>query len=273
MRRRIAHKQRVSYFFVGALFLLVCASPSWSAPVAPSKLSAAQSPQNAREAVLAHIAKESGVPVLLPEHPSQGLRGWLSERQSRTLTTKEAQYQFLGEQLLVAQALFQQKTTSERGQGLLVAGESASFAAAHLRSDRWLLARIYQGFILPYISLAHIQRWRDPSRQRLIEAAVGAFERAEEFDVQQRVLEWLLEIGERPPSKSTDLQIDLNTLDWTRGTLASLLAKSSEASRADLERALALLRAIQSPDMKGFKRLQDRIEKRLAANATSPSSP
>lgn len=151
----------------------------------------------------------------------------------------------------------------------MLARESANFIAARLPREKWLLARVYQGFILPNISLANVQRWRDPSRQRLLEAAITAFGDAGEVDIQKRVLEWLLGLGAKPGASS--VQVDANTLDWTRGTLASLLMQPADAPRADLERALMLLQSIQSPDMKGFKHLQTLLETRLQ-NASSSSS-
>ena len=144
-----------------------------------------------------------------------------------------------------------------------------NFAAAKLKSDKWTLARIYEGFLLPKVTLANTELWQDPSRSRILEDGVSAFSNAGERDKQIRVLEWILSVGERKPENSAKtnepepLTLKLNTLDWARGTLAATLSSPKDAKRPDLERAVTLLESIQSNDMKGFVHLHSVLKQRL----------
>lgn len=152
-----------------------------------------------------------------------------------------------------------------------IAAETANFAAYQLPKDKWLLARLYEGFLLPHVSLANAAMWQDPARGRLLEAAVGAFGNAGEADKQRAVLEWLVAIAQKPASTNPNaLTLDLNTRDWARSTLAALLFQGRDATTQDLERALALLQAVESPAMKNLGQLQERVQTQLAKLQSRP---
>lgn len=235
--------------------------------VASAKPKAAPSPpppaQTARVETLKLLEKRLGGKVTIPDYPSDHLLTWIEERHAKTRTEKGV-YRIVGEHLLISQALLKAQPDKVRRSGLLVACETANFTAAQIPEEKWLLARMYQGFILPYISLAYPNARRDPSRQRLIETAVSVFGAAGERDKQIRLLEWLLKMATTSSSTSEPTpDIDQNTQDWARGTLASILAQPQDAPRADLERSLALLQAIESPNMTGFAHLRASVEKRI----------
>lgn len=224
-----------------------------------------------REQVLAYLAGKTGVAPVVPLlAPGQTPLLWLEEQEASPNQDPLSLFRVTGEALVLSQQLLGDREESRHREGLMLASESANFLAAHLGEEKPLLAHIYQGFILPNISLASVERWRSPSRQRLIESAITAFGQAGEPDAQRRVLEWLLSLNRAPRAGS--VQVDANTLDWTRGTLAALLIQPADAPRADLQRALALLQSIKSPDMMGFKHLQTTLEARLLESAVASSS-
>lgn len=265
--------------------LLICGgwhSPSvLAAPVAgkakptlnkiPSNPPVSKAPayQEVRAALFAHLEAKDGSQMTIPDFPAQKLMVWIDRRSASVNAEEKSCYTLLGEHLLIAQKLLNSEDVPTRKQGFWIASESANFAAAKLKSDKWLLARIYEGFLLPQVNLANVELWQDPSRSRVMENGVSAFANAGERDKQTRVLEWIISIGEKstetPTGKSdvTSLTVSSNTLDWARGTLAALLFEVPDVKRPDLERALALLQVIQSPDMKGFKHLQERVQARL----------
>lgn len=231
--------------------------------------------EEVRAALFAHLEAKAGGALTIPDFPTQKLMVWMDGRAAGASTDEKTRYSLLGEHLLIAQRLLKSEDMPTRKQGFWIASESANFAAAKIKTDKWLLARIYEGFLLPKVSLANVELWQDPSRNRILEDGVSAFGNAGERDRQTRVLEWIISIGEKntksPNEKSdaTSLTVSSNTLDWARGTLAALLFEVSDVKRPDLERALTLLQAIQSPGMKGFKRLQERVQARLQSEKTT----
>lgn len=243
----------------------------YALPAAKSAVPKRPTHQVARAAIWNRFEKELGIHAELPEFPSQKPVLWAANRHAASAQDSEARYVLIFEHLLVAQKLLDDPDLAVRKQGFWIASESANFAAAHLPKDRWLLARIYEGFLLPQVSLANTQRSQDPSRERVLEAAVSAFAEAGERDKQIKVLEWLLSLESKPSKASAIdssgpiLTLETNTLDWARGTLASTLFEAPDAKQVDLERALKLLQSIESPDMKGFQHLQTRVQARLDA--------
>lgn len=256
-----------------ATLFVTCAvilAPSVGAPrlalaVEAPAISKAPAGETVKAALFEHLEKQAGGVVKRPDFPSEKILVWMDKRNAAVAGDEKARYTLLYEHLLVAQKLMESDDVATRKRGYWMASESANFAGAKLKKDKWLLARIYEGFLLPKVTLANKALWQDPSRSRILEASVSVFGNAGEGDKRIRVLEWLISIGERTPDKtdSEALTLELNTLDWARGTLASLLSDSPEATRAQLERARALLRAIQSPDMEGFKHLQTKVQDRL----------
>lgn len=234
-----------------------------------------------RAAIYAHLEKQAEAKAQLPDFPSQNLRAWVNGRYAvaAKANTKnpKARYALLLEHLLIAQKLLDSDDLTTQKQGFGIANRSAHFAAVHLPQDKWLTARLYEGFLVPHIALANPQNYQAPSRRKVLESAFGAFANAGESAKQKGILEWLISIGDKPqPANSKSLALGTNTLDWARGTLASLLMQPKNAPRADLERALALLQAIESKDMGGFQHLQVTLQQRLerlpSASLTSPTS-
>lgn len=155
-----------------------------------------------------------------------------------------------------------------------------------MRDAKALQADVYADLILPNIVLGNVEAWQYPSRQRLIEASVAAFDQAGQRARQQGSLQLLLQLGARksdgqqtPKSgvsaasntttraSSSVPSISLNTLMWARGTLAFSLMQSPNASRADLKRALSLLQQVKTTpeggDMSGFLHLRKELARRL----------
>jgi hypothetical protein len=176
----------------------------------------------------------------MPDFPTRKLLVWIDGRSAGVASDDKARYILLGEHLLIAQKLLESKDVLTRKQGYRIAGESANFAAAKITADKWLLARIYEGFLLPQVSLANVEVWQDPSRSRILESAVSAFANADERDKQTRVLEWILSLEENDSktsdmnSTATPLKVKRNTLDWARGTLASVLFETPDVKRPDI---------------------------------------
>ncbi len=236
-----------------------------------------------RAELFAHIQKQTQVESTLPSFPAPSnkteevedssepdeLSLWVEQRaEEASKGDDKARYSTLSEHLLIAQELLRKPDLEIRKQGFTIANDSANFAAAHLKQDKWLLARIYEGFLLPQISLAHIENSESPARQTVLEKSVSVFGSAGERPKQIAVLDWLLSIGDKPEAEikgnPDTLTLDTNTLDWARGTLAALLFESPEVTQSERVRALSLLKSIQSPDMEGFKHLQRRVEASLA---------
>lgn len=232
----------------------------------PVKVSA---PEKARIALFSHLKTQTGSQSDLPGFPADKLLSWIDGRNASVAPDSKSRYRRLFEHLLIAQLLLESDDLATRKRGFWVVSESANFAAAKLPDDKWLLSRLYEGWLLPFVSLANAQVWEDPSRQRIIEAAVSAFESSNERPRQIAVLEWLLSLGNKAkeaPSKTSDsdvLVLETNTLDWARGTLASVLFTAPGATKAEIKRALALLQSIESPTMSGFEHLKERVQARF----------
>jgi hypothetical protein len=265
-----------TFFAFASMFLWNSFNPIFAvpaiidAPIQNQTSSTKISPQEeVRAAVFTHLEKLSESKSQIPDFPSEKLLLWVDGRHGAVSQTPKARYTLLCEHLLIAQLLLKSDDLSMRKRGFWIASESANFASAKLPKDKWLLSRIFEGFLLPYVSLANAEVWQDPSRQRVIEGAVSAFANSKERPKQISVLEWLLLIGERqkePNLKTTNpnaLVLETNTLDWARGTLANVLFTSPDATKDELERSLSLLVSIQSPDMAGFQHLRKRVQARL----------
>jgi len=233
-------------------------------------------PEAVRAALFTYLEKKAGGPIALPDFPREKLLVWVDGRNTAVAADEPARYRLLGEHLRIAQNLMGDVQTTTRKRGYWIAGEGANFAGAKLSSDKKVLARIYEGFLLPQLALANTQKWEDPSRGRILENAVSVFGNAGERDKQIRVLQWIISLGNKkpsPPKKTNEgkpLIVETNTLDWVRGTLASLLFAVSDAKEADVKRAMPLLQAIHSPDMTGFKHLQEQVQARLDQLKTRP---
>ncbi len=186
---------------------------------------------------------------------------WWETSQTTLPTDAPSQFRLVGQALFLSQEFLSRKGERGRKQGFLLANEATNFVAGHLPNEKWLLARIYSGFLLPNLALANTSVQSYPSRQRTLEGAVSAFGNAGETPAQKRVLEWLL-------GRGGALRVDDNTLDWARGTLASLLVAPPKAPRADLQRALVLLGRMKPDNAKGFAFLRAPLQQRLATLPT-----
>lgn len=263
---------RARFFLLYGIIIIYSGSIEeavFAAPVAKAAMPKSPAYQAVRLALFAHLEKQAGEKMKLPKFPSQRLLVWVDGRHAKVEKKSKAYYSLLFEHLLIAQKLLSNDDLAIQKQGFWIASESANFATALLKSDTWLLARIYEAFLLPKVSLANVELWQDPSRGRILEAGVSAFGNAGERDKQIGVLEWLLSIGvknridESTTTKKDSFVLETNTLDWARGTLASLLFQMPNPTRPDLVRALALFESIESPHMKGFKHLQEQVQIRL----------
>lgn len=241
--------------------------PETSPAKAATKASAYEA---VRAALFAHLEEQTGAKSEIPAFPTQNWEAWLDGRQSAVAKGAKARYALVFEHLLTAQKLLQSSDEAERKQGLWIASETANFAAYQLPKDKWLVARLYEGLLLPNVNLANVPRSQFPSRQDTLEAAVAAFAQAGETDKELAVLEWLLSIAQKPQTNPKALTLNLNTRDWVRGTLAALLFQRPGATIQDLERALTLLQAIESPEMKDFQGLKERVQAQLRKIKSQP---
>ena len=219
------------------------------------------------------LSQKTGGPVQAPVLPSsQTPQRWFSAARQSVAPDAASGFKLTGQALKLALGLLSSSDVATQRRGLLLADQSATWVAVHLPGEKWLLARIYEGVIVPHIALAHVERRRMPSRQRLLECAVTAYGNAGEVGRQKAVLAWLLAAGARAP-RAGAIQVDGNTLDWARGTLSALLMAPATAPRADLQRALVLLKSIQSPTMTGFAQLRSALETRLTPSPKASSQP
>jgi len=249
--------------------------PKKTAPKVPTPSPKRVAPEAVRAALLTYLEKKAGGPISLPDFPRAKLLVWVDGRHNAVAADDPARYRLLGEHLRIAQKLMGEAQMTTRKSGYWIASESANFADAKLSNDKKVLADIYEGFLLPDLALANAKVWEDPSRSRVLENAVSVFGNAGERDKQIGVLQWIISLGNKPspppkPRQGNPLIVETNTLDWARGTLASLLFAIPDAKEADVKRALTLLQAIQSPDMTGFKHLQEQVQARLDQLKTQP---
>lgn len=198
-----------------------------------------------QEQALAYIdqhskRKTSGLPK-----SDNSLVAWFSKRYEVS-ATKESLYALAGDGLRVARALLLHKNQYRRRQGLRLGILVSNLVGGDLE-DRWLQARIYEGFLLPNLTLAYKQTWQDLSQQRLLEGAAAAFSQASEEAEQLRVLRALLK-----------LSTNQNTKDWTHGQVAQVLASQKKYAEA-----ITHLKAINSSSMSGMKSLLAEYEKKL----------
>jgi len=183
-----------------------------------------------RVALLTSLEERAGGAIALPDLPHEKLLVWVDARNGAVASEDAARYRLLGEHLLIAAKLMESEDLPTRKRGYWIASESANFAAAQLKADKGVLARIYEGYLLPKVTLANTELWQDPSRSRILEQGVSAFGNAGERDKQIRVLEWIISVVQRKPEATTKksgpepLTLELNTLDWARGTLAATLS-------------------------------------------------
>lgn len=171
---------------------------------APAKISA---PEKARIALFSHLETQTGSQSDLPGFPADKLLSWIDARNADVAPDAKSRYRRLFEHLLIAQLLLESDDLATRKRGFWVASESANFAAAKLPDDKWLLSRLYEGWLLPFVSLANAPVWEDPSRQRIIEAAVSAFAGSNERFRQIAVLEWLISLGNRGGNKAKEASL------------------------------------------------------------------
>lgn len=249
---------------LGAPVSPLCAAPADNpAPVA-KVLSAAQS----RDRALTYLQDKAGAPFTLPSlAAAQSPIAWWEERRAQVAKAPAARFELVGQTLLLSQSLLEQSDVGTRKRGFVLASQISKFVSGNLPAEKWLLARLYQGFVLPYLTLANVEVQSYPSRQRTLEAAVASFGNADEVPTQKRVLEWMISSATKTDST---IAVDDNTLDWARGTLAALLTQPKDASPADLKRALELLRNLKPENAPLFAYVQTPLEKRLGAAAAPP---
>lgn len=193
-----------------------------------------------------YLKEKSGIMPAMPQYPQHSVIAWVAERHRQEHKDNKSKYAIAGEDLLIVRKLLSDKSPQRQRQGMRLAQYTGVFIFNKLR-DKWLYARVYEGFLLPHLSVAYAERWQDLSRQRIAESAASAFEQADEKENQIKALRLLLE-----------LQTEQNTQDWTRGELSQVLA-----SQGRYEEAIAQLKAIQSAGMSNVKKLMPQYEKLL----------
>lgn len=214
-------------------------------------LSSATQVQNA---VFAYLQEKTGQPSRTPSYPTNSLLSWSLRRYNDAPDDPKTLYGLVAEDLHIAQSLLIERNARQQRRGLQLANSANLKVAVRLR-DKWLYARIHEGFLLPNLSAAPVEGWRIIGRQRLIEDAASAFAQSAEPDKQMAALQWLLVHADTP-----------NLTDWARIQLAQAFAAQEK-----YEQAIALLRAVQTPDMNGSKRLIAGWEQRLRSQrATAP---
>ena len=98
-----------------------------------------------------------------------------------------------------------------------------------------MTARIFDGFLLPALRFAPTQPAYQTSRKNILRSAFTLYQETTQDDKAQTVL---LLMRESP--------LDQNTKDWT-----SLQLGAEYASTDQLGKAIAVLKTVQSPSMKG----------------------
>ena len=181
----------------------------WAAPTSATPVISAS--ETVQKLTFEHLEKQAGGAIKPPAFPDEKLLMWMDKRNETVTDNEKSRYKLLGEHLLIARQLLESDDVAARKRGFWMASESANFAAAKLNKDKWLLARIYEGFLLPRVALANTELWRDPSRSRILEAGVSAFANAGERDKQIRVLEWLISIGQKTEEKNRARRLDVGT--------------------------------------------------------------
>lgn len=253
-----------------ALIFVASVSPLFAAPAAKAAPAAqVLTPAQSRAQVLSYLQDKTGAPLQAPQlAATQSPLGWWEEQRAAVAKEPKARLALNGQTLLLSQALLEQSEERARKQGFVLACQSADFVAGNLSTEKWLLARIYQGFVLPHLTLGNVSVRSYPSRQRVLEAAIASFGNASETDTQQRVLEWMISSATKTDAT---IAVDDNALDWARGTLAALLVQPTNAPTPDLRRALSLLQSIQPRNAALFAYLRAPLEKRLDALTAAKS--
>lgn len=179
---------------------------------------------------LDYVALQARLSLSRPTFPDDAVVAWVLERRKTFSGKSEQVYRAVGEELLVAQQLLSSKNLQRRRQGLRLLRHTDLFVQQKLPDEKLLRARLYEGFVLPYIESAHWPSWQDLSRQRLAERAIAAFSQAGERDNEIRTLYLLFRFF---PNE--------NTRDWAFGRLAQ-----AYAARNEYAKAANYLRRIQS---------------------------
>lgn len=235
-------KFKTFFLFVSSLLFVSCVCHAASTKTSASAFSG----KPAQQQVFTYLKEKTGTVATIPAYPQQSVIAWTVQRHREEKANAEARYTLVAEDLLIARKLLNSKDIRRQRQGLRLTHYTSVFVFNKL-GDKWLYARIFEGFLLPHLSVAHVEQWQDLSQQRLAEGGASAFEQAGEKENQVKALRLLLR-----------LQPEQNTQDWARGELAQVLASLNRYAEAISE-----LKAIKSPNMNNIKKLIPRYEQRL----------
>lgn len=176
-------------------------------------------------------------------HDAKNVEDWFSTDDYFSLLAERYQNvdrlktnSFLSQDLHFAQYLSEQPSQLSRILGLRVA-YTVTNAAKQKVQNPWLIARIYEGFLLPSLGEAYTVRWRQISQPHILEDASFAYNRAGELKNEVTTLQFLAD--------NTDL---LQEADWAKIQMARI-----QASMGHYQQAIALLKAVHSSDMKGVQ--------------------
>lgn len=179
------------------------------------------------------LTLKAGYQVSLPSYPHTGLLAWARQRYHFVSNQPKALYGLMYEDLLIAQQLLNDKDLHLKRDGMRLA-LNARIPLLGKIDDKQLNARIYEGFLLPYLNDAYAEDWQDLSRQQIVEAASSAFAAIGETEKCLPLLRLYLqmEMGQ---------QGNLNSADWSRGQLAQILA-----GQGQYEEAVHMLQSIHT---------------------------
>ena len=194
--------------------------------------------EQTRKEVFAYLSGKVGRQLEAPKYPKNALIGWSMRSYQKAGDNSDQLYVVIYEQLLVAEQLFKDKETQQERRALRVCHNALFKIGMRLR-DRWLAARVSDGFIFPHINAAQAGKGT-LSQARLIQDAASAFRLANEGDKQAKALKILIEVAEENK--------DIDVADWARVKLADVLAVQGH-----YQEAAEHLKAVTSPNMSGSK--------------------
>mgnify|MGYP002777120639 CR=1 FL=1 len=230
---------------------LACALalPVLSAPTQPSPLrvSWATAPQatKVQKAVFAHLSKQIGREISMPEVPANGLVSWSLRGYETAGSDPKQLYPVVYEQLLVAQKLAEEKNPQQKRRALRLA-HNANFKVATRLRDTALCALIFDAFILPNIEAAPTGKGT-LSRARLLQDAASAYRLAGETPKQADSLRLLVQVSQADG--------DTDGADWARVKLSDVLI-----SQKLYAQAIEQLKAVSAVNMAGAKRRIPQLE-------------
>ena len=190
-------------------------------------------------------------PVPVAEYPKTNTIPWALARYRTAPNDPAAYYTLVYQDLKMAQRLLGTGDLTRQREGMRLAS-IAQLCAFDTLSDKRLYARIFEGFLLPYLPSAYAEKWQDLSRQQIVEGAYGAFAGSGEIDKQIALLRFYLTLTSHQAA-------DQNDADWARDQLAQALAGQGKYAEA-----IQALQSIQAANF-AIKQLIPVYQKQLDA--------